>query len=336
MIYVFYGKEPLQKREALDALKARLDTDGALAMNTTVLDARQAGPQEVMAACDTIPFLAEARLVVLENLLRSARRRGAPDAEEDEEPDAPVDLGPWGALVDYADRIPPTTTLVILGGDVMGTNPLIKAFLKKGATIEHFSSPKLKQLPEWVSRRAQSIGLKIDARATKLLAELVGEDLWLLAGELEKLKTYAAGAAVREQDVRELVSQAREEKAWTLADAIVEGQVQKATRVLHELYGQEQHPGAVLANVQARFRALAIARDMLDHGESGTAIGQRLRRQGYGLEVLIEQAQKLPLSAIRRAYRRLVQAESDVRRGIADADISVELAVQDLAGTRAA
>jgi DNA polymerase III subunit delta len=336
VIYVLYGPEPLQKREALQALKQRLDTDGALATNTATLDARQSSPQEVIAACDTVPFLAEVRLVVVEGAL-TAGARGRKRSRKADDTEDGADSGEWGALAEHAERMPPTTTLVLMDGDVTSKNPLLRALLLKGAKVEHYDAPGPKDLPGWVSRRANAIGVQLDGRAGRLLAELVGPDLWLLSNEMEKLKTYAGGGTVREQDVRELVAQARELKAWLLADAVTDGQPAKAAKLLQELLEQEQHPAGVLANIQGRYRMLAIVRDMLDHGASESAIAATLRRKNnYGLQILIEHAQRMPLAAIRRAYRRLVQAELDVRRGLSDADVSLELAVQDLATPRRA
>ena len=75
--------------------------------------------------------------------------------------------------------------------------------------------------------RAKKIGLKLDAPAAKLLAELIGPDAWMLASELDKLLAYSGGEVVREADVRELVSRAKEHKGWDLTDAILDGRARR-------------------------------------------------------------------------------------------------------------
>ncbi len=59
MLYVIYGSDPLGRREVFDKLKAELGKDGSLATNHVTFDAKQTSPQEVMAACDTMPFLGD-------------------------------------------------------------------------------------------------------------------------------------------------------------------------------------------------------------------------------------------------------------------------------------
>ncbi len=52
---------------------------------------------------------------------------------------------------------------------------------------------------------------------------------------------------------------------------------------------------------------------------------------GYGLDRLIDQAQHTPPPAVRAAYARLILAELDLKRGLMDDRLAIELAVQELA-----
>ncbi len=328
MLYIFFGADSFSRRQALQQLKAGLDSDGMLDAGTVTFDARQITLQELMAACDTLPFLSPHRLVIVEGLLQLAGEgpRGRRSRRR------PVDSpgGPWQALAGYVDRMPPTTTLVLLDGDVPADAPLLDALRDKG-TVRHFPTLHPRALPQWVQRRAGSLGLRIDARAVRLLAELVGSDLWALAGELDKLAAYAAGRPISEEDVRTLVSAARELEVWDLLDALVEGRPAVALRQLRRLIGQGRNPSYLLATIQGRYRRLALAREMQDGGSSAARIGQRLGASGYGLERLLDQASRYPLSRLRAAFRRLLEADVAIKRGIYEEELALELLVQDLA-----
>jgi DNA polymerase-3 subunit delta len=336
MLYIIYGSDPFARKEAFDKMRADLDKDGSLATNTITFEARATSPQEVMAACDTVPFLGDGRLVVVEGMLgtagrvkRGGRSRAKPKAQTDDED---VGAGAWGVLADYVPRMPATTTLVLLDDEVPTANALLTA-LGPLSRVEHCVPPSERDLPGWVMARAKKIGLKLDAPAAKLLAELIGPDAYMLASELDKLLAYSGGEVVREADVRELVSRAKEHKGWELADAVLEGQGAKAARVLYELLEDGQPAQLILATIAGRYRRIAITRDMLDRGESGSAIAARVgMKVGYGLDRLIEQAQRLPLPAVRTAYARLIEADLDVKRGLMDDErLALELAVQELA-----
>ena len=76
MVYVFFGPDSFSRGEAVSAIKAELDRDGDLAANTVVLDGNRTTPEEVIAACSTVPFLGSHRLVIVEGLLESLSGRG--------------------------------------------------------------------------------------------------------------------------------------------------------------------------------------------------------------------------------------------------------------------
>ncbi len=338
MLYLFYGADSFSRREALDRLKKELDADGMLGTNTVIFAARQTAPAEVVAACGAVPFLGSHRLVIVEGLFQPAPAAGRRPSGR-RSPTRDASQGPWQALVDYVDQMPPTTTLVTVDGAVNEKDALFEALKVKGKT-NRFPACDPRALPEWIQRRAKEIGLKIDARAVRLLGELLGgqrvaggqsNDLWSVASELDKLAAYANGEVIREEDVRALTSAAREQKGYLLSDAVVEARPALALRLLQEILAQGDNPAALLGVIQSRYRRLAIAREMLDQGASDTAIGRTLGTQGYALERALEQASRYTMEQLRVVYRRLVEADCDVKRGVYDDRLSLEMLIADLA-----
>ena len=62
-------------------------------------------------------------------------------------------------------------------------------------------------------------GASADPEACRRLADLVGDDLYELAGEVEKLATWARGQEIRDADVDLLVAPRAESPPWNLTDA---------------------------------------------------------------------------------------------------------------------
>ena len=328
MLHLIYGNDQLARKEAFDALRESLDTDGSLATNTAWFDAKTANPQEVIAACDTVPFLAEVRLVVLEGALPKPGKRKKPAEEDgDDEEDGP---GKWEPLIDYAPRLPPTTTLVLLDGGILTTSALFKA-LKPHAEVTNCPLPGDSQMAGWVADRAKSMGLKLDAAAAKLLADLIGADPWLLKNEMDKLLAYSGGEVVRADDVRELVSRAKEHMGWELRGAVIGGNGATAARLLQELRADGAVAAVLLSTIAGGYRRIAIARDMIARGESGSAIMKTLGVSERALYHLREEVDRISEAAVLDAYARLIEAELDLKRRGMDDDMALELAVQDLA-----
>ena len=328
MLHVFFGKDSFSLRERLDELRSSLDDDGMLASSTVVLDGRRTSLAEVTAICDTVPFLAAHRLVIVEGLLARlagagrGRRRGGrgPSAE----------TAAWLPLADYVDRMPPSTHLVLIDGEVQGENPLRDALKGKGE-VHEFRPLSPRAVPDWVRSRARSLGLTLSPGAVRLLADFVGNDLWALAGELEKLSIYAGGRPVGEEEVRALVTAVRETSVFPLVDAIVEGRPAAAVRLLRQLLRQESGVPYILAMIQRQLRHLAVAREMVDAGASSRRIGEALRLRDFALDKLLEQAPRYSPQRLRAAFRRLLEADLQIKRGIYHDELALELLVHDLA-----
>ncbi|MEE8347131.1 MAG: DNA polymerase III subunit delta [Dehalococcoidia bacterium] len=335
MLYVLFGKDSFSLRERLDGLRSSLDADGMLASSTTVLDGRKTSLVEVRAACDTVPFMSANRLVIVEGLLSRLAGAGRGRRRGGGEPSGEV--AAWLPLADYAGGMPPSTHLVLIDGEVEGRNPLLGALKGKGE-VREFRPLYPRAVPDWIRRRAQPLDLKLSAGAVRLLADFVGNDLWTLSGELEKLSVYAAGKPIGEEEVRALVTAVRETAVFPLVDAIVEARTAAAVRLLRQMFRQGSAAPYIIVMIQRQFRHLAIAREMLDAGESGRRIGEAMRLHDFALERLLEQAPGYTMARLQAAFQRLLEADLHIKRGIYDGELALELLVHDLAeaGSRAA
>jgi DNA polymerase III delta subunit len=338
VIHIFFGSDSFSRGEAFDEFRSSLDSDGSLATNTQLFQAREAAAAEVLGACAAAPFLGERRLVVVSGLLQASDGAGRSKKAASASPVATA----WQPLVDFLPQMPPTTELVFLDGSVSTAGPLFAA-IKPHAELHNFPAPDPKTLDRWVMDRAKKLDIKIEPRAAKQLVTLAAGqemgrgaeylDTWSLASELNKLATYANGETICEQDVLELTPRLRDEKTYFLCDALVEKRPAQAAKVLGELLAQREPGQLILATIAGRYRRLAIARDMMDRGETGEAIRKELNANpGFGFDKLLEQAGRYSLEDCRKAYRRIVEAEFSAKSGLSDEGLELAALVQDLAG----
>lgn len=323
MIAVFYGKDDFSAHEALGALRRELEVEGLLPESIDRVEGESARPDELLAACRTLPFLSPKRLVIVRGLLGrfEMRGRGRGGAKA---------LGPWAAFAEGLRSLPETTVLVFIDGDVGASNPLLKA-LRPPAGVREFKRLPQAQLAGWIIERAAGHGVALEARAVATLAALVGPDLGLLDSELQKLAVYANGERVTEADVRSLVSAAREPSVFAMADAVVEGRTRDAADLVQRLLVDGEAPQYLLAMIARQYRLLLRTRDALDRGVRAPEIGARLQVQGFVAQRLLQQAPAYFIEALRRAYRRVLEADLSIKRGIYDEETALQLLVQELA-----
>ncbi|HXG35344.1 MAG TPA: DNA polymerase III subunit delta [Dehalococcoidia bacterium] len=334
MIYIFFGGDSFSIHEAVKDLKARLDSDGMLESNTTVLSAQQITPDQLVAVCDTVPFLASVRLVVVEGLLgrleaSGGRRR---DRRSKKSGAAANVLGPWEILPEYALRMPASTHLLLVDDDISPENPLLAA-LSSQAQARRFQPLHLKrELPGWIKSRAEQLSLALTEDAVRLLVDLVGNNLWLLASELEKLAVYAEARRIDAGEVRSLVGASREYNIFPVVDAVIEGRAEQAIRLLHDELALGASREYALAMLVRQYRLLVQTRDMLDNGVAASEIRNALGVwSDFAFQKLLQQAQRYSLSQLKAAYLRLLEADASVKLGISDEGAALDTLLSDLA-----
>jgi DNA polymerase-3 subunit delta len=326
MIAVFFGKDDFSSHEALSALTSDLDGDGMLADNTVVVEGASARPEELLVLCQTVPFLGAHRLIVVRGLLgrfETTVRRGRRRARG-------TDLGPWQTFVEELKQIPESTALVFLDGELRPQNPLLQS-LRPLADTREFKPLPQGELAGWIRRRAERSGVALEARAIAALAGLVGNQLWTLDSEIQKLATHAGDRQVTEEDVRSLVSLAREPNVFAMADAVIEGRVRDAADLLQRLLAEGEPPQRLLMLVARQYRLLLLTKELLERRVRPPEISGRLHVQGFVIQRLIKQAPAYTIQRLRRAYRRLLEADLSVKRGVYDDETALQLLLFELA-----
>lgn len=336
MIEIFSGSDTYSRSAALAARKAELDADGMLSTNTATFEAARTTVDEVMAAGNTIPFLAAYRLVVIEGLL------GGFEKSDDRRPGggggggrklSAEEQSKWLALAAYSGQMPPQTVVILLDDDVAASNALLKAL--KAATppakVRDFPLPKGQGVAEWVGRVAKERGIAIEPPAVAQLANLVGPNTELLARELEKLALYAEGRPIVRKDVDDLSPHAREANVFALVDAVAEGRIEPALRLLRELLAGGATPPYINAMIVRQYRNMLLAKELAAGGASPQEVGRQIGVfADYAIRRLLEQTRRYTPAGLDRAYRRLVQADASIKRGDLDEEPALELMVAEL------
>jgi DNA polymerase III delta subunit len=196
---------------------------------------------------------------------RPRRRRahaagdGAEPARDPARPDARgARRGLAGALAELVPGLAADgeCVLVVVAEKADGRARWVRAFAE-GAVVRCDAPKTEREVVAFVRREAKRQGVRLEAGAAELLAERVGPQLLLLRRELEKAALLAApGAAVGRAEVAAGTPTLAKEPVWDLTDAIGEGRVADALRVLSRLLAGGAAPPLVLGSLASHFRRL--------------------------------------------------------------------------------
>ena len=193
--YLIAGGDRPKVDRAVVRLRSRFDHDAI-----ELLHAAETTGDDAVASCNLLGlFGAGTRLVVVEGV----EAWKAPDAK---------------AVADYLKAPAPGTTLALVGGELKKDSPLAKAVVAgKGELL--IWDVVMKAVAKWIAEQFKLQNTKVEPEACRLLADLVGDDLYELAGEVDKIATWANGAEVTEADVEALVAPRAGSPPWELTDA---------------------------------------------------------------------------------------------------------------------
>lgn len=194
-VYLLTGSDRPKIARALRRLRSRFAEE-----SVETLTVPPTSGEEVVAACNALGlFGGGGRLVVVEGV----EGWKAPDIE---------------ALAGYLADALPGAVLTLVANETAKTSALADVVAARGQVLS-YDVPRPKSPSTWVAAEFKRLGVTVDADAARALVEIVGDDVFTLAGEVEKIVTWSAGQPVGVAEVQALAAPAREVEAWALTDA---------------------------------------------------------------------------------------------------------------------
>jgi len=285
-VYVLASDHPVLVDRAVAAIRDAAVPPEWRAFNYDVVEGK-ATANRILAAAQTLPMMAQRRMVLVRDL--------APMAAEE-----------LTGLARYLESPSPTTVLVAITSKLDKRMKFYAAASKKG-WVHVLEAPR--QPAPWIRDEAKARGVKISGDAVERLADAVGNDLSRLALVIDQLSVYAAGKQVSADDVEDLVADTRERSVFELTDAIGAGDLSGALVAVASLCDQRQSALGVIAMLARFVRQIgqlhAARAAGLGKGELASAVGV----PPFVVDKLIQQARRLSPAAVTRAQRVLHDAD---------------------------
>ncbi|HPH96244.1 MAG TPA: DNA polymerase III subunit delta [Anaerolineaceae bacterium] len=332
VVYIFHGDDGFSMDKAVAGMVAHLGDPGMADLNTTRLEGRTLTDDALRSAALAIPFLAERRMVIVNDALASFGHGQKEDSAKREK------------FLSLLNSLPATTALVLVVPDSQvwrrGSTDwdllseghwLIKWARAAGprAHVKEFSLPNLGAMPRWIMDHAQAARGQFTQGAARVLVEHVGNDTVLAAQEILKLITYANGRPVEEDDVLLLTIHVDQTNVFDMVDALGDRNSQQALKLLHALLEQNE-PLELFGMITRQFRLLLQAREILDeHGSAATIEGE-LKVKAFVAKKLAAQASRFSMAQLEGIYRRLLEMDLAFKTSQMPGELAFDLLVAEL------
>ena len=328
--YLLRGDDSSRIKEVIAGFQAGLGDPSMADLNTTRHEGESLGFETLQADALTMPFLADRRLIIVENA-RTFLSRMAKDRAQ--------------ACLDLFGQLPETTALVMVVEDQQAkkrgerywehakTYAWLTDWMREHndqALLIDCPLPDDEDMPSWILRKAKELGGGFKPDAARLLASYVGNNTMRAQNEVQKLITYVGERQiVEEADVSLLTAQEQEGDIFALTDALGERN-SKAAMQQFMLLMEDNDLLELTGMIHRQFRLLIQAREILDAGGKAQDIEKELGVLGFVARKLSDQARRFSMRQLLEIYDRLLKIDLDMKTGGTPGDVAYELLIADL------
>lgn len=304
-----------------------------LAANTTVLDGQQVTPDQLKAVCETVPFLSERRLVIVNGLLGRFEAKSKSSGQKKLTP-VTNRQNEYKLLATSISQIPDSTILVLIDGRLGSNNPLFKALSARGE-VKTFPLLRGTELRRWIQRRVAGEGGSISQGAVDLLAKLVGSNLWIMKSEINKLILFTSGRRIEEEDVRRIVSYAQQANVFAMVDAVLEFKAGIAEQSLHQLLERGAASAYLLVMLLRQVEMIVRAKELRNQGRSEAEIRDKLGLTSeFTLRKTLEQARRYSIQRLKEVYHKLLETDLSIKTGKYGGELALNILIAELCQRR--
>jgi DNA polymerase-3 subunit delta len=327
IVYVLHGDDLIEIEKFVDTMTAKVAETGMADLNLTQIDGRAYSESDLKTAALSLPFLADRRLVILDQAQAVLSKNSADQ---------------WRP---FLNSLPDTTALVLIARDefisggsrkgwqVLDQKHWIWQWIEGAGPRAFYRAcrqPGANEMAGWIRQKVETMQGKFTTGAAVALADHTGTDTQYTLQEITKLLTYVDfQRPVEVEDVELLTAPGGQVNVFDMVDGLAEGNVSRAMRLLRGLL-DETDPFSLFGMVVRQFRLLIQAREVLDEGGSVETLSKELRIHGFIARKLTSQASRFSAQQLSAVYHRLLELDEGTKTGQWPAELALELFVAEL------
>ncbi|GIQ69721.1 DNA polymerase III subunit delta [Xylanibacillus composti] len=326
-VYVCYGSEGYLMEEFLRQLTAQVVEPGTEELAVSKYDCSETPLAHVLEDAETLPFMAARKLVVAVNAVFLTGSKDKSKVDHDVE-----------RLHQYLEAPSETTVLLFtVHENKLDERKKIVKKLKQLDGMVPCTSLTPGELAVWIERRLEKLGCRIEGEALETVAASGGNNLQLLAGELDKLAALAGrNSTVTQEMVLAIMTRTVEQNIFQMVDDIVNNRMDKAFAMLDELLKQKEEPIKIASLIARQYRIIAQVKELSRRGYSQQQIASSIGVHPYAVKVAVGQSRHYEDRRLANILQWLGELDYDMKTGRVEKQLGLDMFLLQLAaGSRA-
>jgi len=320
MIIYIYGEDTFRSRqylqEQVERFKQTRDPQG---YNVVFLDAQKIELGKIVGEILSAPFLAEKRLVVVENILSIS------------------DKDFLQQLMNRIkeNKIPESNIVIFWQGEKMSKVKDVKelhALLVKEKYVQEYPLLQGSSLSNFVSSEFKKRGGKISVSAANYLAQNIGGDMWFLNSLLDQLVSYSQNKEVQQLDVNLFLDEKVDDNVFNMVEAIVSGNKKQAFKLILEQRRLGEDDFKLFGLIVWQFRILLQMRSAFEQQEnmSSDAMAKELGLHPFVVKKNLSLVKKYNKKQLTGIYDQLLSIDFKAKTGQSDLGLMLDVLIQSV------
>jgi len=253
-----HGPEDVLKGEAIAEILERTVEPSLRDFNVDQRSAAELDPEQAETLCNTLPMMADRRVVIIREVEAWAKRAKAK-----------------AAVLRFLDQPAPETILVLIhGASEAAPDPELAA----RTTVVAAESLPPERARKWLMLHAGKLGVQLDDQAADHMVKVTDGSLGALRTELEKLAGLSSSEPLDLSRVAEVMGVRHGETAADWRDAALRGETRTALQILEPVLSQPGVSGVSLVQMLGLgLIGIGLARSYYDRGARGSSLVQAIR-----------------------------------------------------------
>lgn len=314
-VYLLTGDENYLLMQARQMLRQALVAEGD-EMNYTLFEDSKVDMQQLRELAMTYPFFSEKRLLVLD-------RTGILKSGKD-------------TLVEIMEHLPETTCMVICEPEIDKRSKAYKWIKKNGYVGEFLKKNQTeKVLLRWIATILSKEKKQIRESDARYFLERVGDDMFQIKNETEKLISYVGNRIEITRDDIDMISSGEiQNKIFDMVSAIAKGDKKQALDYYNALILLKEPPMHILFLIVRQYKILLMICNMRSLHKSDKEIAQAAGIPTFAIRKNESQLRGYDLRSLENCISQCIQMEEQIKTGKISDQMAVELLIVGLSERR--
>jgi len=329
-VYLFFGQEMYLIDYMVKYVKKYFIDESLESLNYVVLEGESVELDNIIDACETLPFMSEKKVVIIKDL---------PQLVEGGDKLAGLKEGDIKFLSQYITKLDSYVCLIftIKSAKIIKTSSLYKAIKKAGDIVE-FNKLRGSDLNSWVEQKFNGFNKKISkANVNYFIQQSFYFDsssnrtLYDLENEINKICNYRSGnKEITKEDIDNVMSKSLEMNIFNLLASISNRNGEEALRKFNEIYLTNEPVLRILYMIARQLRNMLNYRILKEKGYSNNDVENKMGIKPFELQKISLQSKNFTIDQLEKAMFYCLETDNRLKTSSIDERLAMEVLITNL------